>query len=276
MPIATLKHRIAGKYRAAAALTEFARYFRNWREVWSAYRAGRRLPPLVFRNGLILHHGDADDPIFLFREIFVGACYAGDDFYRPTPADTVLDLGANIGAFALYLQSRARGMTVHCFEPASRTFALLARNVAENNLGATVTPHHVAVSDAPGAVRLKRGRSPINTSMFANDDVDSFDEESVPCVDLSGAIARAGSDRIDLLKVDVEGAEIEVVSGGDPSDWAKVRRVVLEYHDTFRPGSRDHVASALRDRGFSSVQILPAAHDPRLGYIRASRETGDR
>src|SRR5947209_1159886 len=101
---------ITAKWKAAGALALFIRSFRNWGEVWEAYRNRRPLPRMVLRDGLTVHHGEGDDPVYLFREIFVDRCYTSGGFYSPSPADTVLDLGANIGFFALYLQHAARGV----------------------------------------------------------------------------------------------------------------------------------------------------------------------
>src|SRR5438270_8770844 len=102
--------KVAGKYYAARALAQFVRRFANWREVWAAYRTGRPLPPLRLRDGLTLYHGGHDDPIYLFREQFIERVYTRGGFYRPAPGDTVIDLGANIGSFALSLQWQARGV----------------------------------------------------------------------------------------------------------------------------------------------------------------------
>src|SRR5262245_6431849 len=186
----TLQHWAYGKYHAARSLTEFLRYFRNWREVWAAYRARRPLPPLVLNNGLTLHHGPGDDPIFLFREIFLEHSYDSDGFYCPSPTDTVLDLGGNIGFFALFVQWKARGARVHSFEPCGDTFARLAHNVAANGLGGAVTPHRLAVAGASGEVRLKRGKDAGKSSLFASEYTEAASEEEVvPCVDFSGAVA---------------------------------------------------------------------------------------
>ena len=51
----------------------------------------------------------------------------------------------------------------------------------------------------------------------------------VPCVSLAEAFATAG-DRIDLLKMDAEGAEYDIVLNSAPETWSGVRRVVMEYH----------------------------------------------
>ena len=264
--------RVAGKWHAVRVLYEFRRYLKNWRAVWGAYRLGLPAPPLELNGGLTLYHdGLEDDAVRLFQEIFVDRCYTRGGFYRPRAGDTVLDLGANIGAFALAMQWQARGVRVHSFEPASDTRARLERNVAENGLGGLVTVHPCAVAGAPGLLRLKRGGIAGHSSLFASRFVAGGGEEEVRAVGLAEAVALTGSATVDLLKIDIEGAEIEVVEGADTATWAKVRRVAVEYHDLFRPGCRERVCRVLKAQGFPAIETLPEPTTPELGLVRAFR-----
>ena len=267
---------VMGKWHAAGSLAQFVRHFQNWREVWDAYRRHVVLPPLVLRDGLTIEHGAGDDPMFLFREIFVGRCYTKDGFYTPGPGDTVLDLGGNVGFFALLIQHLARGARVHSFEPAAETRRRLERNVAVNGLQDVVSVYPYAVSDKAGTLSLKISDRAGNTSLFDRDDEGANSGvEEVNAVTLSEAIKMTGAEVFDLLKIDVEGAEVEVVNGAAADDWRKFRRVIVEYHDNVRPGCRDHVVDALTRGGFASVEVLPEPHDPRLGYVMASRHNSE-
>ena len=57
---------------------------------------------------------------------------------------------------------------------------------------------------------------------------------------------------IDLLKIDVEGYELRVLEGINPGDWQRIRRVVLETHDT--EGRLEAVIAALEKGGMTSIQ----------------------
>src|SRR5437867_798175 len=83
---------------------EFAIYnltLSNGTAVWMNRKSKSRLPPLRFRNGFVWNHSRHDDPLEVFREIYI------EHFYAPVgdpPSDaTVLDVGANIGAVTMYL-----------------------------------------------------------------------------------------------------------------------------------------------------------------------------
>jgi hypothetical protein len=93
--------------------------------------------------------------------------------------------------------------------------------------------------------------------------------EVVESLCLGEAISRANADRIDLLKVDIEGAERDAFAACSPERLAPVRRVSLEYHDHFRPGARSTVETALRGAGFVILAVEPA--DPSSGVLYAAR-----
>ncbi len=265
---------LQGKYFAARSLIEFIRYFENWAAIWTAYRRGKSLPTLMLRNRstpLTLHHSSTDDPIFLFREIVRERCYTLAHFYQPSNQDTVIDLGANIGVFMLHLVQQAPGIQVHCFEPSSRSRAQLQTQVNVNHLHETISIYPYAVSDRIGIATLACTNSSKDQSLFASTSDGSLVEQ-VNTLSLQEAIELCGVKQIDLLKMDVEGAEIEIVEGASAALWQKVRRVVCEYHDRFRPGCCDRVSACLRSHGFR-VEIQAAPPDGTVGLIYATRES---
>ena len=268
----SLKDRVLGKWYAAGSLAQFIRYFRNWREVWEAYRTQAPLPPMVLKDGLRLFHEPSDDPILLFRELFVHRCYTRDGFYLPRSGDVVLDIGGNIGFFAVSLEWMARGVRVHSFEPAPDTRTRLRRNVTTNGLEDVVTIYPFAVTNNHGVVQLNAAALTGHRSLFDRPTSPAEPGETVPCINLAQAVELTGASRIDLLKIDVEGSEIEIVEGADAETWKKIRRVVVEYHDLFRPGCQERVFRVLTALGFPFLEILPEPKPPGLGLIRASRE----
>ena len=265
-----LYRQFLGKLRAARTLAQFIVSFRNWREVWSAYRKRVPLPPFALRNGLSLHHGPADDPILLIREIYLDRVYTRGGFYRPKLTDTVLDLGANIGFYALWLQGQALGIRVHSFEPASENRERLVQNVRVNGLEEYISVYPFAVSDGLKLVNLHRAESSGHRSLF--DRATTLEGiEEVEAVDLAFAVKQTGAALIDMLKIDVEGSEIEIVEGAGAEVWQKIKRVVVEYHDLFRPGCRQRVEEVLKREGFARIETIPELGVSGLGLIRASR-----
>lgn len=160
---------------------------------------------------------------------------------------------------------------MHNFEPASDTRARLVNNVEANGLSGLVKVYPRAVSDRPGTLRLKAAAQAGHRSLFDSVYVDTERSEDVWAINLDEALAMTGEEEIDLLKIDIEGAEIEVVEGATAAAWSKVRRVVVEYHNLIRPGCRDRVLQALRAQGFDPIEVLAEESTPDLGIIRARR-----
>jgi hypothetical protein len=75
---------------------------------------------------------------------------------------------------------------------------------------------------------------------------------------------------IDFLKLDVEGAELDILEGADFSTLGRIQKVALEFHEHFRPGSKEGVLTYLRKNGFGDIRANTGTG--RLGIIRASRE----
>ncbi len=263
---------ILGKYHALKSLLQFVRFFDNWREIWSAYRRSATIPELRFRNDLVLFHGAMDDPIIRFREIFVDRCYVSGGFYDPRPGDTVLDVGANIGFFAHFLASRCAAVRVHSFEPGSEARQLLLQSRATNRLEETITVHPVAVFDRSDVIGLHSANDTALRSVFANESIDVNQRaEEVKSVTLDEAVKLSGADRIALLKIDAEGAEIEIVEGASQAVWPKIDKVVFEFHDHFRPGSHDRVCRVLKTNGFRRFRNIASPADAGFGVVQAGR-----
>jgi FkbM family methyltransferase len=250
-----------------------AKHLVNGAEVWEAWRDGRILPPLETHGGIKWFHA-ASDPVFhMFFEIFVAESYVSNGFYAPSDGDAVVDCGANVGLFALFLAIRAPGIRVHCFEPAPDTLERLRENIETNHLDAMVTtyPYALAKENARRALRQHPStgqRSFIGTALYVRERSDA-----VECIDLASAIERCRLETVDLLKLDIEGAEVEVLESVDPSLWKRVRRVVLEYHDDLRPGSRERVISILNAAGFHYIRsITTFPHSESTGIIQAASD----
>lgn len=140
------------------------------------------------------------------------------------PGNMVLDVGANIGLYAL-LAGRLVGPSgrVHAFEPEAGNAARLAVNIALNGLE-NVSVFEAAVYSEPGAVTLNvfdsrfnawhsLGRPSLPDPEHAGRTVEPVRTRQVPAITLDAHCATHGIDRIDLLKVDVEGAEVNVLLG---------------------------------------------------------------
>jgi FkbM family methyltransferase len=128
------------------------------------------------------------------------------------PGSTVLDVGANIGWFALSIQRLVEDVSIHCFEPIPATFDLLEKNVALNDAQG-IFLHPFGLSDQEGSaqfyvdpslsvnasMRLLSGCADVELRDCKLSTVDLFVDDRIACVD--------------FIKCDVEGAEFLVLKG---------------------------------------------------------------
>lgn len=148
------------------------------------------------------------------------------------PGMTFVDVGAHIGYYTL-IGSRLVGPTghVHGFEPGGAMGAQLAANVARNRLD-NVVIHREALAHQSGEVgfypSLVAGNQGISSILAG---AGRGTPVMVPSLSLDDFAARLGA-RIDLLKMDIEGAELQVIEGGQRTLRASdAPPLIFEAHD---------------------------------------------
>ena len=138
----------------------------------------------------------------------------------------VVDAGANIGVAALYFRALYPGAELHCFEPASENFALLERNLGSFD---GVELNQAAVGAQAGELELHLNPHAATHSLI--DAQEGGETEVVPVLDLASYLDERNIERVDLLKVDVEGSELDLLRGLG-RHLARVRVIVGEMHET--------------------------------------------
>ena len=173
--------------RRARLRALISRQLSNGAEGWDAHRAGQTLPPLRFRNGLVLLHNEGDAPLFLLFEVFANACYRRN--YAPVdPVGTIVDIGANIGAFTLDCAARFPTARIQAYEPNPRAFRMLEANITANDLTSRVCVYQEAVGRSVGVLRLWGCANSVTATAYphATDTRDAFAE--CPMVDLGPSL----------------------------------------------------------------------------------------
>ncbi|RUL84921.1 FkbM family methyltransferase [Tautonia sociabilis] len=169
------------------------------------------------------------------------------------PGATVLDVGANIGSFAIVAgRLVGPGGVVHAFEPDPMAFERLCRNVELNGL-ANVHCYPLAIGGRTGSFEFYTHRQANFSSLLDGVDTRNAGEMMVTTVTvrtLADVIAELGLERIDLLKVDCEGAEHEIVDTLDADTAEMMAQLVMETHAV--PGrSRSALIRRLSELGFA-------------------------
>lgn len=123
-----------------------------------------------------------------------------------TPGFRFIDIGANVGAYALFVAALAGAdAKILALEPQPVIFARLSTNIALNGFG-TVAARRLAVADGPGELTLfLSARNQGEASLRGDGSATST--LVVPTAGLAELMRDEGFDRLDALKIDVEGAE---------------------------------------------------------------------
>jgi FkbM family methyltransferase len=130
-------------------------------------------------------------------------------------ARTVFDVGANSGIYSLAALAAKPDAEVHAFEPTPEIAERLRQTAALNGLDRLVV-HQTAVFSKDGQATLRRCGDDVGGNEGMNyivSDLGGADAEHVPTIWLDTACSQLGIDRIDLLKLDIQGHEAGALAG---------------------------------------------------------------
>lgn len=181
----------------------------------------------IYCAGFVIEGFDLATLRFLYEETFLRQEYN----VQLPKAPYCIDAGANIGIATLFIKWLYPDAHILAIEPDPATVALLRKNIERNKLK-DVTIFHGAVSDSAGHLSLfihptKQGSLKMSTYARKGMTV----EVQVPAERLSTLLLKAGWTHVDLAKIDIEGAEWQVLHDLTTSGWlTKVQQYVIEYH----------------------------------------------
>lgn len=206
--------------------------FRLRREIWQSFRQRKQQVPLVINwyFGLRIHLYLSND---LSKQLYIGGCIEPNEFAFLdkvlAPGMTFVDAGANDGLFTLFAARRV-GPTgqVWAFEPSPREFLRLRRNVRLNGIGNART-FPLALANVDGQAEMKiaddehSGQNTLGDFCYQ---IGLAGREQVATKRLDELAQQECLHAIDVLKLDVEGAELSVLAGAE-SILRKQRPVLL-------------------------------------------------
>ncbi|HEU4508845.1 MAG TPA: MupA/Atu3671 family FMN-dependent luciferase-like monooxygenase [Pyrinomonadaceae bacterium] len=222
-------------------------------------------PGFMLPNGMIVaHHGSFQTSI-ICKEVFEDEVYLKHGIALDDGA-VVFDVGANIGLFTLFARRKCPSAQIYSFEPLPPNFELLRTNVTRHNVDAQLFNYGLSSTSTianftfyPEAAGLS-GRTANSagdkedTKVIVTDWIHNAAREnpqdvlpasqldellneylegetySCPVKTLSEVIREHEVERIDLLKIDVEGSEFEVLAGIEEEDWPRIKQIAIEVH----------------------------------------------
>lgn len=196
---------------------------------------------VLLPDGRELHLRPGTSDILVFSAIFNHGDYkTRDDIGEVT---TIVDLGSNIGVSVVYFASRFPGAVIYAVEPELGNFKLLETNV--RNL-ANVVLIKAAIWSHDTECELDTEENGVSREdwAFRSYEVGPGGQRA-DAISMTSLMSRYGITTIDILKIDIEGAEVELFSVG-VSEWlGNVRYLLIETHERFRTGSETIVTQAV-------------------------------
>jgi len=208
--------------------------------------------------------------IYILDEIYRERVYDRIADFGPKPGSTVVDVGANVGMFAV--QRARRGAYVYAFEPNPDCYRRLSRAVVENGLTDRISIFNYAIGQGSGfgTMRVPNNRTALGSVIPLDTDT-SGPSHAIKIISLDQTLPALGVEYIDLLKIDTEGAELAVLQGAQRM-LEVTQRIIVEYH------SRDlqhRVGMFFSSRGFRQVLHLDTPSLPETGVIYARKSHAD-
>jgi FkbM family methyltransferase len=180
----------------------------------------------------------------------------------------VVDVGANIGLFAVYA-AMSGAAKVYAFEPNREAYRCMVDNIRRNDLQHVIVPYnHAVTSRSNEIVMIPRTASPQNR--IVRGDADHAAYEPVKTISVNDIVSKEGLACVNLLKMDCEGSEYDILAGMSASTFSKIDRIIVEYHD----GGAERIEKDLQAYGFTLEKAEPETKT--MGMLWFRRRNGMR
>ncbi|MBO9198831.1 MULTISPECIES: FkbM family methyltransferase [Niastella] len=181
----------------------------------------------------------------VFRAIAVFGQYNVPIITGSNNVKTIIDLGSNIGFSVMHFKSKFPDAQVIAVEPEKHNFEQLVKNVKGYS-------KVVCLQNAIWYSEKKLGIFDSGLGEYGFRVVDGNQKQvgSVDAITMDDIISKYGLQTIDILKIDIEGAEKELFTYNYENWLPKVRCIVIELHDTFHPGCATAFFKAISTRQF--------------------------
>ena len=203
------------------------------------------------------------ETVFVFIEVFRDRVY--EKFSSPREGDTVVDVGAHVGTFTVRAAELVgdKGLVI-AIEPESKNLSFLSHNIERHNLR-NVKVIRKAVLDKAGKARLYLSESSRCHSLLYSSN--NYVGVETDCLD--NIIMQLGLERVDFVKIDIEGAELEALKGATRIlTCPGIKLSIAAYHSL--PDGQPQLSSIvsyLESRGFQT-QIYKREDCP---YVYATK-----
>lgn len=179
----------------------------------------------LFRAPIWLRDNFSDKAIF--HQVFSQRQYYIDTLPK-IKAERIIDAGANIGLASIFFSNMFPSAEIVAIEPQSGNYNLLKKNLETYK---KVDCKLAGLWNKNEKITIKNPDSLAASYMVQPDQ-----SSTIEGITISSLLEEKKWDKVDILKMDIEGAEKEIFSA--PAEWlSKVRLLIIELHDNYNPGA---------------------------------------
>jgi len=195
---------------------------------------------------------DSASFLFMYNEIFKERVY---DFRTSKPAPLIIDGGANIGMSCIFFKIQFPNARIIAFEPDPKIFEVLKFNIQSFELD-KIQLVNEALWKSETEIAFDSNNADAGKLLFDNAGSHSTKVQTT----ILSKFIKSQDEEIDLLKLDIEGAETEVLR--EASEYlGKVNNIFIEYHSFIsRDQNLDELIRILSDSGFRYFISSPGLH----------------
>jgi FkbM family methyltransferase len=181
-----------------------------------------------------------------FEQIFVEQQYLFR-INRFNP-EYIIDGGANTGISTVFFANRYPHAKIVAIEPEPSNYALLVQNTAPYG---NITPLHAALWNRKTSLAISNPHAEKNA--FRIQAAAATDNSNIPALSPADIMETTGFPRLDILKLDIEGAEKELFEENSGLWLDKTDVIIIELHDWIRNGCAASFYKAITPYGFSQI-----------------------
>ena len=224
-----------------------AKSFHNWKTLFIKLLLKKPINNLSLKNNFRFVSSLSNNLFEIVKEVWFENKYLPKNVFLDRNG-VIVDIGANVGVFSVFASTLTRGKIV-AVEPFSNNCKYLRKNLKNNSVT------NVIIEQA--AIAKKTGK---RAFYFQNCDAghgfyfakESKSSQLVNTISFAGLIKKHSIKKIEMLKVDCEGAEGELFSSLPKNILNIINNISLEFHDNCSTLSHQQLISILQKAGFKT------------------------
>ena len=179
-----------------------------------------------FRVGYNISVNDGLSASHIFSEIFINECYP---IKKSNKKRLIIDVGANVGFFTFYALMKSPNVDIISIEADPKNYNVLKKNISTNNLDDQVQLLNNAVCSKKGEIIFHSSLKNSGwSSLYKTRGAVESESINICAITVSEILSTFKVNTVDILKIDIEGAEYDIILNDNFLDRYKVKQIYIE------------------------------------------------